>query len=219
MEKKDVSGSWPGICIKILVWIRNDYRSETLLLSLFLSCLHPEEHPLVAGLELEHEHAAGGAGRHRLHTRILFKSALHHSDRNGIFNNLNPTKKFIKFLTILNLPLCRYRNKYTKVKEKNTFLFVNLVIIVLFFYAYQHLQIDFFFFPTMLGIRIPKKFIRIRNNGSKTRGITIKHLLKKLQDENNKLTLSYTLLIYKTSSHISCKYAHLCTFTSPPLLL
>jgi hypothetical protein len=31
-----------------------------------MSCLHPEEHPLVVGLELEHEHTAGRAGRNSL---------------------------------------------------------------------------------------------------------------------------------------------------------
>jgi hypothetical protein len=30
--------------------------------------LHPEEHPLVAGLELEHKHAASGARGHSLTT-------------------------------------------------------------------------------------------------------------------------------------------------------
>jgi hypothetical protein len=33
--------------------------------------LHPEEHPLVAGLELEHKHAASGARRHSLTTESI----------------------------------------------------------------------------------------------------------------------------------------------------
>ena len=33
--------------------------------------LHPEEHPLIAGLELEDEDPASGAGRHRLELHIV----------------------------------------------------------------------------------------------------------------------------------------------------
>ena len=60
------SAAWSRRVVQVLV----DLLAELLVL-VRLGLLHPEEHPLVAGLELEDEDPAGGAGGHGLELHVI----------------------------------------------------------------------------------------------------------------------------------------------------